>query len=166
MQPFSCLNRYYSIFEKKGEYKGVIMKKNNKAIINTYKTIYSVDIVVANKYTTLEQLQKLYCYYDNVELDKDILDGVGSCSRCRRKSDKHPIALIKWNADIPYYKVEDKKAYMINTMSHEALHAAIDIYEYMGQNITFDSTEPLAYLVGWITECIYNTVVNNKINKT
>ena len=56
MQPFSCLNRYYSIFEKKGEYKGVIMKKSNKAIINTYKTIYSVDIVVANKYTTLEQL--------------------------------------------------------------------------------------------------------------
>ena len=32
----------------------------NRAIIDTYKNLYDLDLIVANKYTKLEQLKKLY----------------------------------------------------------------------------------------------------------
>ena len=136
----------------------------NKAVINTYSTIYDVDIVVANKYTTLKQLQKLYRRSDNEELNEDIMDCVSSCSSCYRKSDNKPVELIKWNMDTPSWKVKDKTAYMVNTCAHEATHATIDILQYVGQHIDTNSHEACAYFIGFIAECIYNTV-NKKIKK-
>ena len=38
------------------------MKNKNKAIIDTYETMYDIDIVVANRGVTLEKLQKLFVY--------------------------------------------------------------------------------------------------------
>ena len=46
--------------------------KDKKSIIDTYTTIYFVDIVVANKYTTLDELKQLYTYCDGTELDDSI----------------------------------------------------------------------------------------------
>ena len=52
------------------------MKTNNKsrAKIDRYRSdIYDFSLVVANQYTTLEQLSKTYSFYDDVELTDDIL---------------------------------------------------------------------------------------------
>lgn len=124
--------------------------KNKKSIIDTYNTIYIVDIVIANKYTTLEQLKKLYTYSDNLPLDEDIMSGVASTTTCTRKADNHPCILIKWNLDTPSYKVADKREYMICTMCHEAIHAAIDTWDFIQERITINSQEPVAYYVEWI----------------
>lgn len=128
-----------------------------KSIIDTYETIYSTDIVVANKYATLEQLKELYCYSDNVELDDDILTGNATCSTCTRKSDDKPVVLIKYNHDTKI-KSMDKKIDFINTICHEAGHAVLDIYEKIGQNICFCTPEPFCYLLGYIAECAYKTL--------
>lgn len=124
--------------------------KNKKSIIDTYNTIYIVDIVIANKYTTLEQLKKLYTYSDNLPLDKGIMEGVATTSTCTRIADNHPCILIKWNLDTPSYKVADKRVHMIGTMCHEAIHAAIDTWDFIQERITIDSQEPVAYYVEWI----------------
>lgn len=38
-------------------------------------------------------------------------------------------------------------------ISHEATHAAIDIFDYIGASPDPKNQEPFAYLVGWIADC-------------
>lgn len=134
------------------------MTKKNKTIIDTYPTLYDVDLVVVNKYTTVEQLDKLYKYANGNSIDKGIRDGVASTSICIRKSDNKYCVLVCWNADLPRYKVNNKKEYMINTIAHEACHVALDIYDYIQEDAKADCSEPFSYLVGWIAGCIYATI--------
>jgi len=133
------------------------MKKTNRSIIDTYTTIYFVDIVVANEYTTLEELKKLYTYMDKEELDDCILNGQCTVSTVKRKSDKVDCILVKYNHDITNPNI-DIEADRINTISHEATHVALDIYEAINQNVCFCSPEPFCYLVGYAGECIYKTL--------
>lgn len=129
-----------------------------KSIIDTYKTsIYPVEIVVANEAVTLEELKEQYMYSDEVELDDCIMEGVATTSTAKRKSDGVYVALIKLNHDLPKYKVDNKKAYVINTYTHEAVHAAIDIWDFIGSIVDIRHQEPIAYLAGYISECIYLT---------
>lgn len=128
-----------------------------KSIIDTYETIYFVDIVVANKYTTLEQLKELYTYSNGDELDDSILNGDCTSSTCKRKSDSKDICLVKYNHS-SVIKGLDKKADLINTISHEAGHVALDIYAHMSQQVCDCSQEPFCYLLGYAAECIYKTL--------
>ena len=134
-------------------------KKNNKAIIDTYSNIYPVDLVVANKYVTLEQLQELYDYGDKQELDCNITDpNSNATTTCvRRKKDEKSCILVKYNNN-DCSKSVDKKTNFISTVCHEAGHVVLDIYEYIRQNICNCSPEPFCYLLGWATECIYKTL--------
>lgn len=45
--------------------------------------------------------------------------------------------------------------------THEAVHAALDIFSDMGCMVDYDNQEPFAYLVGWIADCI-DQVKRNK----
>lgn len=129
------------------------MKKH----IDTYSTVYGVDIVIANKAVTLKDLQKLYTYSDNVELDQDIMTDIASTSTCRNRKTNRYCILVKFNSN-SIIKGQDKKLFLINTVSHEALHVAMDLYSFSGDKVNpRDSNEHLAYLVGWITEIIYKT---------
>lgn len=131
--------------------------KNKKSIIDTYTTIYFVDIVVANEYTTLEQLKELYTYSDGTELDDRIMSCDCTTSTCTRKSDGKNISLVKYNHESNIKSI-DKDIDFINTISHEAGHCALDIYEHIHQDICNCSPEPFCYLLGYITECIYKTL--------
>ena len=130
---------------------------NKNSIIDTYTTIYYVDIVVANKYTTLEELKELYTYSDGVELDDNVTNHECSTSTCIRKSDNKDCILVKYNRPSDIVGV-NKKEDFINTISHEAGHVVMDIYWHMGQRITDDSQEPFCYLLGYAAECIYKTL--------
>lgn len=48
--------------------------------------------------------------------------------------------------------------------AHEATHAALDIYEYVGAKADVENQEPFAYLVGFVTDCIWSSK-NNKERK-
>ena len=128
-----------------------------KEIVDTYNTIYSVDIVVA-KNIGYKKLNKYYSYSTGEDLEESIENSVATTAKCIRRSDNKPVVLILWNKDLPSYKVDHKKGYMINTMAHEATHAAIDIWDYIGEYIDANHSEPVAYFIGWVTECIYKTI--------
>jgi hypothetical protein len=132
-------------------------KTKKKSRIDTYETIYYVDLVVANQYTTLEELKKLYIYSDGVELDEQIMDTTASTSTIRRKSDGKDCILVKYNG-YEGIKWIDKKTDLLSTITHEAGHVCINIYDHMIQNSCPCSQEPFCYLLGWVTECIYKTL--------
>lgn len=131
--------------------------KSNISIIDTYTTIYYVDIVVANKYTTLEELKELYTYSDGVELDDSILHSECCTATCKRISDNKDVILIKDNKDSTIKGI-DKQVEFINTVCHEAGHAVLDIYEHMNQQVCNCSSEPFCYLLGYVAECIFKTL--------
>ena len=128
-----------------------------KSIIDTYTTIYFVDIVVANRYATVDELKELYIYSDGVELDDEITSGVCTTSRCKRKSDNKDVVLIKYNRDSDIKNI-NKTLDLINTICHESGHAVLDIYEHMNQNVCNCSSEPFCYLLGYVAECVYKTL--------
>lgn len=132
---------------------------NSKAIIDTYSCIYPVDLVVANKYVTLEQLQELYDYGKGQELDDKVTNPESNATTTyvRRKEDDKACVLVKYNNN-DCSKHVDKKLNYISTISHEAGHVALDIYDYIQQNICNCSPEPFCYLLGWATKCIYKTL--------
>ena len=133
--------------------------KNKKARIDTYETLYHIDIIVANQYVELKELQKLFTYSDGSQLTEDIFDGDGNTSHVYRKSDNKPCVLMKFN-HLSGCKSWNKDLDLINVISHEASHIACCIYESISQNLYFCSTEPFCWLVGYATECIYKTLKN------
>ena len=133
------------------------MKNKKKAIIDTYETLYGVDIVVANRQVSLDKLRKLYTYGDGVMLDDFIADGLATTAIVKRISDNKTCILIKDNKDTDVKSV-DKKLDYINTIAHESLHAVLDIYDIIDQKICTCSSEPMCYLIGYIAECVYKTL--------
>lgn len=135
------------------------MKNKKKAHIDTYETVYSVDLVVANESVTLEQLKKLYGYSDSEELDDTMMNAVCTASRCIRKVDNKPICLVKYNHPSSYLKSKrDLEVDLINTCCHEAIHVMMDIYSYIEEKIDTSMQEVFAYNVAWVAECIYKTL--------
>ena len=129
----------------------------NNSYIDIYETMYNVDLVVANKYTTIEQLNKEYSFSDDTDINKEILEGCASTCTCKRRSTGKYVLLVKFNR-ISKIKGIDKKSDLINTCSHEACHVALHIYEYIGAEVSITNQEPYCYLTAWITECIYKTI--------
>ena len=133
------------------------MKKQKKAIIDTYETLYDIDIVVANRQVSLEKLQKLYTYPDGVVLDSFIVDAIATTAVVKRISDNKTCILIKDNKDTDVKSI-DKKLDHINTIAHESLHAVLDIYDIIQQKVCTCTPEPMCYLIGYIAACVYKTL--------
>lgn len=130
--------------------------KTKKGIIDVYPTVYNVDLVVANKYATIAQLNKRYKTADN----KDFEDDECICFTQPGYDRKTNKAVIVVKYIRPYNVVGiDKNVDLINTCAHEALHVCMRIYSKIGEEVyKDDSNELLAYLLGWATECIYKTL--------
>lgn len=133
-----------------------MLKKNSKkSIIDVYNTIYNVDIVVANKYTTIEQLNKRY-----KPLEGDLFEDSDCIAYTDLGYDRKtnmPVIIVRYVHDNNIVGV-DKKTDLINTCAHEAVHVCMRIYSKIGEGVyKDDSNELLAYLTGWVTECIYKT---------
>lgn len=47
----------------------------------------------------------------------------------------------------------DAEQLTARNISHEAVHAAMEIYDFIGGRLTYADQEPFCYLVGWIAEC-------------
>ena len=132
---------------------------NNKSIIDTYSTIYDVDLVIANQHTTLEKLRRLYQYEDNSNLIEDTTKGLATTSTVVNKKTNRKTVLVKINKlELP--KDADKKLELVNIAAHEAMHVLSDIYSYVGAEVTFYNQEPAAYFLGWITQNIYKTMIS------
>lgn len=45
----------------------------------------------------------------------------------------------------------DDKTELVDTIAHEATHAAVALLDHIGQAYDSDNSEALAYLIGWIS---------------
>lgn len=131
-------------------------KTKKKSIIDIYPTIYDVDIVVANKYTTIAQINKRYMTVQEKDFEDLDASAFTQCGYDRKTN--RAIILVKCCND-EIVKGIDKKVDLINTCAHEALHVCMKIYSKIGEDVyKNDSNELFAYLLGWVTECIYRTL--------
>lgn len=44
----------------------------------------------------------------------------------------------------------------VSDCAHEAVHFGLNMYKAIGESVSTDQQEVLAYLVGWGTECLWN----------
>lgn len=131
---------------------------SKKKHIDIYETIYGVNIIVANKYVTLKDLQKSYTYHDGVILDEDLISSQACTAKCKDIKTGRYCILVKYNHD-SVIKGVNKKVDLINTCSHEAVHVVMAIYAFIQEDVyPNDHNEHFAYLVGWTAEHIYETL--------
>lgn len=137
--------------------------KTKKGIVDRYYCeLYDTYLYVANRDATLSQIRKYVKQPDGEEIDESIYNYAAvTVSILDDKETTADAILVKYNSNTRNIKV-DKVIDRVGISSHEATHVALRIYQELGQNVTFDSQEPFAYLVEWATECIYKTIRNDK----
>lgn len=137
------------------------MKNKKKARIDTYSTIYDMDIVVANELVTLKKLRELFEYRDGKELEECYIDWDVVTGSLKRKSDGAYVVLIKFNRiSDGFVSSGDKLLDMIDVCTHEATHAALDIYNSVSAAVDMENQENFAYFVAYIAERAAKTLLN------
>ena len=142
------------------------MKQDNKkSRIDYYETPYEVYLAIANKYTTLEELQEIFTFPDGVELDETLLkdsDGhnyQGVTASVKRKTDGRVFLLVKYISESSV-KVPDQLLDIINLADHEACHVLLDLYKTIGTDVDLDNQEHFAYEHAYITCLILKNWLN------
>jgi hypothetical protein len=70
----------------------------------------------------------------------------------------------KDNRDLGYLVILFDNKLSVSAIAHESVHVAIFLADEVDINVDAQNQEPLAYIVGWVADCI-NQVKNNKFNK-
>lgn len=137
------------------------MKNKKKARIDTYSTIYDMDVVVANELVGLKKLKDLFEYPDGEELEDLYTEWNVVTSLVKRKSDGAYTVLVKFNKiSDGFVSSGDNLLDMIDVCSHEATHAALDIYNTVSAKVDTENQENFAYFVAYIAERIAKTLLN------
>lgn len=123
--------------------------------IDTIETVYGVDIVIANKNVTVEDLKELYTYSDGEELEDTTYEAI-TCTCKNRKTNRY--AILVWYRSMKLCKGETVSTHYINTAAHEAFHVVNDLINFSEDKIdSKNSNEFIAYMIGYYTERIYKT---------
>lgn len=127
-----------------------------KKIIDKYtQPIFIPHELVVCKNITIEELNKLYCYSNDKDLEPfDTVDA--ATYRAIDRSTRNKILVIVLNME---YMSKAKLQEKIDICSHEALHATSSILQECGIYLTDESEEVYAYMEGWVTKCIYETMM-------
>lgn len=137
------------------------MKNKKKARIDTYSTIYDMDVVVANELVGLKKLKDLFEYIDGKELEDSYVEWDVVTGLVKRKSDGAYTVLVKFNKiSDSFVSSGDNLLDMIDVCSHEATHAALDIYNSVSAKVDTENQENFAYFVAYIAERIAKTLLN------
>lgn len=124
--------------------------------IDTFETVYGVDVVVANKAVTVEDLRELYTYSDGYELEDNTTYEAVTCT-CKNKETNRYVILV-WYRSMILLKGENVKMRYINAAAHEAFHVVNDLMDFSNEKIDpKKGNEFMAYMIGYFAERIYNT---------
>lgn len=63
-------------------------------------------------------------------------------------------------------RFENRKAMTQANVTHEAIHAAMEIFDYVGAVADPKNQEPFAYLCGWIAKCCDDVKRGKNINQS
>lgn len=126
--------------------------EDNKCIIDKYSTVYCFDVYVV-LYPDKDLIDKQFEWRENgssILEDKYDTYSAYTVSGAWDKVEKKDCVIIVINT----LKDDNDN---INTFAHESLHATMDILSTCGVKYSEDSCEAYAYLMGYITECVYRT---------
>lgn len=128
------------------------MKK--KAYIDTYKSIYPFDLIVANKHVTDKDLNKFFTTDDGSEIEC----GNSDCFTMgvKRKSDGSFAILVRLNK-IYVKDGTSKLLELIDSACHEATHYVFDTYRSIGETASLENQEYTAYFIAWAARNIFTT---------
>lgn len=134
--------------------------KKKKAYIDTYQSIYPVELVVANSAVTIDQLRKLFVEGNGDELsDYDMTNRAAVVANVVRKSNDHAVLLVRMGSEDKYYKDKnERKIDYIGTIAHEAGHVVLNTWRRIEEYETVECQEPFCYYLEWVVKCICNTV--------
>lgn len=123
-----------------------------KCIIDKYSTVYSYDVfVVINPDKDALNKRFTWCEEDREFYNSDYDDRVAiTCSNVTDLENNKYCFVIIVNS------IRDDID-LANTSAHEATHAAHDILSECRIKLSEDTEEAYAYLVGYISECIFKT---------
>lgn len=127
-------------------------RKTKKKYIDCYEQpIYSPAKLYVCKNCTVTDIEKHF-YNCTLDLVDDTWDAYCLClAKDKKTGDCCNIIVLK---DIMFTY---SKASQIGILAHEAFHAAHGILRYCGVSLNDSSEESYAYMIGWITECVYKT---------
>lgn len=135
------------------------MKKNKnskkKFIIDKYiQKVYPIQNIYVCKNYTQKDIDKHFKYPDGCKLNIDVNADAFCFTGIVNKDNKYCILIL-----LNDYLFDTKQeCYLEKVCAHEATHASLYMYSYMGQNVSYDdSNEPFAYLNEYIFECILKT---------
>lgn len=128
---------------------------NKKKYIDTYKTLYGVDLVVC-KNVTLKDLQSKYTYATDAELEDSIFEPQLCSVQAKNKKTGRYVLLVMYNYDNSLKDI-DKKVDFIDGMCHEAGHVTLDLYAFIQEHNIIECQEPFCYMLGYVAGCIYKT---------
>lgn len=52
-----------------------------------------------------------------------------------------------------FMRFESVEKMTFETVTHESIHAAMEIYNYINAEVEINNQEPFCYLAGWIAKC-------------
>lgn len=99
-------------------------------------------------------LRASFCQNDGEQLDFKDMDKYSASTTAVTDKETGLFGELIW--------FPKKSDMMVFTIAHEAVHAAIDIFDDCDCRIDAENQEPFAYLVGWIAKCI-NEVKRGKV---
>lgn len=123
--------------------------------IDTFETIYGVNVVIANAAVTVEDLREKYTYSDGVEIEDTDFEAV--TVTCKERDTGRYVILV-WYRSMRLLKGEKRQLRYINAAAHEAMHVVMYLQDFSQQKVDpRDSNEYLAYMAGYFAERIYDT---------
>lgn len=129
-------------------------KTTKKKVIDKYDPqIYPRQLWVS-KNVTMSDVCKRFSNRDDSELDKSWDPTEGTFTLCVKDKQTGKYGLLVNFAD---WALGDKSQ-LVNYVTHEAEHVKSSIFDDIGLITNPDSQEADAYLIGWIAQCIYETV--------
>lgn len=132
--------------------------KNKKKIIDKYtQPIYVPNTLYVCRHCTKEDLDKMFNYTDAEESsiyeDTDSYSGL-TCYGVKDKTTGNLCIVILLADELDENDMKDN----INIIAHESFHAAHRILQYCSINLSDETAECFAFMVGWCAECVFKTM--------
>ena len=103
-------------------------------------------------------IKEAFCTFDGEELDgleKSVIDFAGAITWRKVKFRENGwLGALVW-------LVEDSSP---KSLAHEAVHVACGFFEQLGVDMSYEHDEHFAYMVQWVTECLWEVVTGKGQN--
>lgn len=136
-------------------------KNKHKGIIDKYEQpIYIPNNLYVCRNVDTKTLGKYFKFQDGNTIqpsDLEGYDGITFYSMFENKTNK--ACIVIYLCKDSEFKGLKNLPEVADTYAHEAFHAAHRILDYCGVTLDNGSCEAYAYMVGWITKCIFTTAM-------